>query len=161
MTGFPIILRGLSFKKESRIARLTICAFQIAFFVVCVIVNSCALGLGGLGSSAHSSRQLRVAAGGEHQRPKTKQHVQKVVPAFISKCSTIGPRLRAGKNVSAPTITTTLTSNVVNRGVVTGNVPNDGGTWFLLARFPATASIGMIIMNRPMRIAIPCVVLYQ
>ena len=53
-----------------------------------------------------------------------------MLPAFISKCSTIGPRLSAGKNVSAPTITITLTSSVVNSGVVTGKVPNDGGTAF-------------------------------
>src|SRR6185369_17488537 len=39
MTGLPIIFFGFSFLNESRIARLTICAFQIAlFFVVLVIV---------------------------------------------------------------------------------------------------------------------------
>ena len=38
----------------------------------------------------------------------------------ISRCSTIGPRLRAGKKVSAPTIRMTLTSSAVNSGVVTG-----------------------------------------
>src|SRR5690349_24500803 len=86
---------------------------------------------------------------------------QNVVPEFINKCSTIGPRLNTGKNVSAPTITITLTSSVENNGVVTGNVPNDGGTIFLRTRFPAIASIGMIIMNRPTSIATPIVVLYQ
>ena len=35
---------------------------------------------------------------------------QKTCPLFIRKCSTIGPRLSAGKNVSAPTITITPTS---------------------------------------------------
>ncbi len=82
-------------------------------------------------------------------------------PAFINKCSTIGPKLRAGKKVNAPTMTITLTSNVVNSGVVTGNVPNDGGTIFLRARLPAMASIGMIIMKRPISIVTPIVVLYQ
>src|SRR6185295_1462720 len=75
--------------------------------------------------------------------------------------STIGPKLNTGKNVNAPTITITLTSSVENNGVVTGNVPNDGGTIFLRARLPAIASIGMIIMKRPTSIAIPIDVLYQ
>ena len=86
---------------------------------------------------------------------------QNVTPACINKCSTIGPKLSAGKNVSAPTMTITLTRSVVNSGVVTGNVPSDGGTKFLLARFPAIANIGMIMKNRPTSIAMPIVVLYQ
>src|SRR5262245_29040555 len=86
---------------------------------------------------------------------------QNVFPAYINKCSTIGPRLNAGKNVNAPTIRITLTSNTVNNGVVTGNVPNEGGTIFLRARFPATASMGMIIKKRPTSIAAPIVELYQ
>src|SRR5690349_24250511 len=86
---------------------------------------------------------------------------QNVVPEFINKCSTIGPRLSTGKNVSAPTITITLTSSVVNNGVVTGNVPSDGGMIFLRARFPAMASIGTIMKNLPTSIATPIVVLYQ
>ena len=49
----------------------------------------------------------------------------------------------------------------MNSGVVTGKVPNDGGTSFLVARLPATASIGTIIRKRPISIAIPIVVLYQ
>ena len=61
----------------------------------------------------------------------------------------------------APTITITLTSSAVKSGVVTGNVPSDGGTVFLRARFPAIASIGMIMKNRPTNIAMPIVVLYQ
>src|SRR6185503_20955714 len=40
MTGLPIIFFGLSFLNESRTARLTICAFQIACFLVVVIVFS-------------------------------------------------------------------------------------------------------------------------
>src|SRR4029453_1696774 len=46
MTGLPIIFFGFSFLNESTIARLTICAFQIAFFlVVVVIVSRLVLGL--------------------------------------------------------------------------------------------------------------------
>src|SRR6185437_5418977 len=55
---------------------------------------------------------------------------QNVFPACINKCSKIGPRLSAGKKVSAPTMTITPISSTVNRGVVTGNVPSDGGTYF-------------------------------
>ena len=79
----------------------------------------------------------------------------------MSRCSTIGPRLSTGKNVSAPTIRMTLTRSVANRGVVTGNVPTEGGATFLRARLPARASIGMIIGNRPKNIAMHIVVLYQ
>ena len=43
----------------------------------------------------------------------------------------MGPRLRAGKKVSAPTITITETSRTVNSGPVTGKVPSDSGTMFL------------------------------
>src|SRR3984893_13876502 len=74
---------------------------------------------------------------------------EKVFPAYISRCSTIGPRLSAGKKVNAPTITITLTSSVEKSGVVTGKVPSDGGTVFLRARFPAIASIGIIMKKRP------------
>ena len=77
------------------------------------------------------------------------------------KCSTIGPRLSAGKNVSAPTIRMTPTSSAENSGVVTGNVPSDGGTRFLRPRLPAMASGGMIMKNRPNSIARPSVELYQ
>src|SRR6185503_18546841 len=38
MTGLPIILRGFSFLNESTIARLTICAFQIAFFLGLLVI---------------------------------------------------------------------------------------------------------------------------
>ena len=58
-------------------------------------------------------------------------------------------------------MTITLMSSVEKSGVVTGNVPRDGGTVFLLARFPAIASIGMIMKKRPTNIAMPIVVLYQ
>ena len=55
----------------------------------------------------------------------------------------------------------TLMSSVVNSGVVTGNVPAEGGAIFLRAKFPATASIGTIIKKRPASIAKPSAVLYH
>src|SRR4029077_11813741 len=73
----------------------------------------------------------------------------------------MGPRLRAGKNVSAPTIRITPIKSTVKSGVVTGNVPGDGGTYFLPARLPAMASIGMIIKNRPASMVTARVVSYQ
>src|SRR5262245_631755 len=79
----------------------------------------------------------------------------------MSKCSRIGPRLSAGKNVSAPTMRITPIKSTVKSGVVTGNVPKDGGTYFFCARLPATANIGMIIKNRPTSIVIAPAVLYQ
>ena len=86
--------------------------------------------------------------------------IKKTCPFCIRKCSTIGPRLSAGKNVSAPTITITPTSSVVNSGVVTGNVPSDSGIRFLRLRLPAIASGGMIMKKRPKSIVRPSVVLY-
>src|SRR5256885_17045909 len=79
----------------------------------------------------------------------------------MSRCSTIGPRLRAGKKVSAPTIRMTPTSSAENNGVVTGKVPDEGGTRFLRPRLPAIASIGMIIRNRPTSVDIPIATLYH
>ena len=86
---------------------------------------------------------------------------QKVFPAYISKCSTSGPRLNTGKKVSAPRITITLTNSAANNGVVTGNVPSVGGTIFLRTRLPAIASVGMIIKNLPANMFTPMVELYQ
>src|SRR6267142_209405 len=86
---------------------------------------------------------------------------QKVLPAFISRCSRIGPRLRAGKNVSAPTIRITEMSRPVNNGEVTGKVPSDCGTYFFLARLPAIARTGITIKNRPNNMVAPMVELYQ
>jgi hypothetical protein len=43
----------------------------------------------------------------------------------------------------------------------TGNVPGDGGTLFFMARFPASASTGIIIRKRPPSIAHPRAVLYH
>src|SRR5207237_2228277 len=51
---------------------------------------------------------------------------QNTCPCVIMKCSTMGPRLSARKNVSAPTMTMTPTSRPEKSGVVTGNVPSDG-----------------------------------
>ena len=81
--------------------------------------------------------------------------------AAQQKCSTMGPRERTGKNVNAPTIKITPTSNPTNRGVWTGKVPADEGAAFLLARLPAMAIMGIIMKNRPNSIANPRVVLYQ
>src|SRR5580698_5861281 len=86
---------------------------------------------------------------------------QKVFPADINRCSSIGPRLSAGKKVKAPTIRITPTNNTLNNGVVTGNVPSEGGTYFFLAKFPAIASMGMIMKNRPISMVIAPEVLYQ
>src|SRR5579863_6065825 len=79
----------------------------------------------------------------------------------MSRCSRMGPRLSAGKNVSAPTITTTPIRSTVNKGPVTGKVPTDGGTYFLRARLPAIASIGTIMKKRPASIVNPRVVSYH
>src|SRR5467141_3103429 len=86
---------------------------------------------------------------------------QKVLPAFISRCSRIGPRLSAGKKVNAPTIRITEMSRPVNNGVVTGNVPSDCGTYFFFARLPAIARTGITIKNRPNNMVAPMVELYQ
>src|ERR1035437_3418751 len=79
----------------------------------------------------------------------------------MNRCSRIGPRLSAGKNVSAPTIRITLIKSTVKSGVVTGKVPSEGGTYFLPARFPAIASMGMIIKNRPASMVRPVVTSYH
>src|ERR1700685_48829 len=82
-------------------------------------------------------------------------------PACIIKCSRIGPRLNAGKNVNALTISTTETSSTVKSGVVTGKVPADSGTYFFFARLPAIARIGITAKNLPNKVANPSDVLYQ
>src|ERR1700730_5782686 len=86
---------------------------------------------------------------------------QKDFPAAISRCSRMGPRLRAGKKVRAPTITMVATSNPANSPPVTGNVPTDSGTILFLARLPAIASTGMIMKKRPRSWATPVLVLYH
>src|SRR5262249_25413090 len=86
---------------------------------------------------------------------------QNSVPAFIRKCSTMGPSAKAGKNVSAPTITITPTSSTTNTGPVTGNVPADSGTFFFAASDPAIPRIGISMKKRPKNMSRPSVVLYQ
>src|SRR5580698_8066899 len=86
---------------------------------------------------------------------------EKRVPCWSSRCSRMGPRLSAGKNVSAPRMRTTPVNRIVKRAVLTGNVPGEGGTLLLPARLPARANIGIIIRNRPTNIVSPVVRLYQ
>src|ERR1035437_5646086 len=73
----------------------------------------------------------------------------------------MGPRLNTGKNVSAPRISTTPVSSTVNSDVFTGNVPGDGGTLFFCARFPASATTGISIRNRPASMLQPSTTLYH
>src|SRR5579859_3746379 len=73
----------------------------------------------------------------------------------------MGPRLKAGKNVSAPTIKIVETSKIVKSGPVTGKVPRDAGTVFLRARLPEMARIGMTTKNLPKSMAMEVDVLYQ
>ena len=87
-------------------------------------------------SHGSSSRELAMPA-------------RRVVPAFIRKCSTIGPSDSAGKNVSAPTMTTVPTSRPTNSGPCVGSVPLVTGICFLAARLPAAASSGSRNRNRP------------
>ena len=63
-----------------------------------------------------SERAVRVLVAMEWLR-------QKVLPASIRKCSTIGPRARAGKNCSPPRIRIMPTSRPTNSGPSVGNVP--------------------------------------
>lgn len=73
----------------------------------------------------------------------------------------MGPRLRTRKNVRAPTIMITLIKSSTNENVVTGNVPNDGGTILLRAKLPAIANTRIIMKKRPRSIENPMLVLYQ
>ena len=73
----------------------------------------------------------------------------------------MGPRLSAGKKVNAPTMMMTPIRSTVNSGVVTGKVPKEGGTYFLPARLPAMANIGIIMKNRPRSMVTPMVVSYH
>src|SRR5215471_8862959 len=86
---------------------------------------------------------------------------QKSFPMDIWRCSRIGPRLRTGKNVRAPTMSTVETSSVEKSGVVTGKVPADSAMDFFWARFPAMAKIGMTAKKRPRSIATASELLYQ
>ena len=50
-------------------------------------------------------------------------------PLIISS-STTGPKARAGRNVRAPTMTTTPIKRITNNGVWVGKVPRPAGTGF-------------------------------
>src|SRR5262249_20208875 len=63
--------------------------------------------------------------------------------AWSSRCSTTGPRARAGRNVRAPTMITTPISNVTKSGVCVGSVPGPAGTSFFWASDPAIARVGI------------------
>src|ERR1700722_9806889 len=86
---------------------------------------------------------------------------QNALPESISRCSRIGPRLKAGKNVRAPTIKIVETRRMVKSGPVTGKVPKDAGLVFFRARFPAMARIGITTKNLPNSMAIAVLALYQ
>ena len=73
----------------------------------------------------------------------------------------MGPRLNAGKKVSAPRIKITPMSRIVNSDPFTGKVPGEGGMLFFVARWPASASTGIYIRNRPPSMAQPSVTLYH
>src|ERR1700722_13072220 len=73
----------------------------------------------------------------------------------------MGPRLSAGKKVSAPRIKITLMSKTVKREPFTGKVPGEGGTLFFVARLPARASTGIIMRKRPPSMAQPMAVSYH
>src|SRR6516165_2728313 len=71
------------------------------------------------------------------------------------------PSDSAGKNVSAPTMTTTATSSTANVDPLVGKVPELGGTTFLPTIDPAMPSAGMIIKKRPASMSMPSDMLYQ
>src|SRR4249919_3186369 len=138
ITGFFAMRRGSSFQNESTMALRKILRSpkEVAFAGVLRVMDS---------SKIRDGRR-----GG-----------QKAFPAFINKCSRIGPRLRAGKKVRAPTITTTEINKEVKSGPLTGNVPSDSGTCFFAARLPAMARTGMTEKKRPRSMATAVVTLNQ
>jgi hypothetical protein len=71
------------------------------------------------------------------------------------------PSDSAGKNVSAPTMTTTDTSSTAKVPPLVGNVPALGGTTYLPTIDPAIPSAGTIIRNRPPSMSMPSETLYQ
>ena len=62
----------------------------------------------------------------------------------MMKCSRIGPMAKPGKNVSAPTMTTTPMTSRMNVGPTTGKLPTLIGAVFFFASAPARARIGTI-----------------
>src|SRR5713101_8140388 len=73
----------------------------------------------------------------------------------------MGPRAKAGKKVSAPTMITTLTRSTAKSAPLVGKVPRLAGTTFLPTREPAIARAGTIIKNRPISTVRPRLTLYQ
>ena len=67
----------------------------------------------------------------------------------------MGPRARAGINVSAPTMSTTEQRNPMNSGVCVGSVPALVGTIFFFASEPAMPRTGTISQNRLIHITTP------
>lgn len=67
----------------------------------------------------------------------------------------MGPRLSAGKNVNAPTMTITLTNKKTNKKLSVLKVPDDSGISFFPERFPAKAMTGMSTANLPINIENP------
>ena len=61
--------------------------------------------------------------------------------------------------VSAPTIKIIPIKRIAKIGVLTSNVPDDGGEYFFIERLPAIPKTGIIIANRPMNIAIASMML--
>src|SRR3546814_2544908 len=59
---------------------------------------------------------------------------QKVWPAIISRCSTIGPSASAGKKVRPPTIRMVPARKATNIGPWVGKLPTEAGVAFLAAR---------------------------
>ena len=55
----------------------------------------------------------------------------------------MGPNARAGIKFKAPTINTTAINQEIKSGEVVESVPAPEGTFFLLARDPASARVGM------------------
>ena len=74
---------------------------------------------------------------------------------MIEKCSAIGPKVNAGKNESAATITITAKIITPKVPVSVFNVPADSGTNFLLARIPAIATGPIIGRKRDTKITKP------
>src|ERR1700730_13282790 len=78
--------------------------------------------------------------------------------ACTARCSSIGPRARAGKKVRPPIIKITPIKRPTKSPPSVGKVPAEAGTIFLPASEPAMASIGTANMQRPVHMARPSVV---
>ena len=76
-------------------------------------------------------------------------------PPFISSCSSIGPSANTGKNVKAPTTSTTITSKITKSTLVLGNAADVIGTFPFLAKAPAIARAGIITANLPISMPNP------